>query len=75
MRKQKMEKISLAIKKFNDKVKLMNQTGSKQLALTVEEARNLHADIYILLANLAEMQAGEPADQVVNSISVDGGRF
>jgi len=70
-----MEKISLAIKKFNDKVKLMNQTGSKQLALTVEEARNLHADIYILLANLAEMQAGEPADQVVNSISVDGGRF
>ena len=75
MRKQKMEKISLAIKKFNDKVKLMNQTGSKQLALTVEEARNLHADIYILLANLAEMQASEPADQVVNSISVDGGRF
>ena len=70
-----MEKISLAIKKFNDKVKLMNQTGSKQLALTVEEARNLHADIYILLANLAELQAGEPADQVVNSISVDGGRF
>ena len=49
-----MEKISLAIKKFNDKVKLMNQTGSKQLALTAEEARNLHSDIYVLLANLAE---------------------
>jgi len=69
-----MEKISLAIKKFNDKVKLMNQTGGKQLALTAEEARNLHADIYILLANLAETQA-TPVAEPVNSISVDGGGF
>ena len=70
-----MQKISLAIKQFNDKVKLMNQTGSKQLALTVEEARNLHADIYVLLANPAESQDTTPAVELVNSISVDGGGF
>ena len=70
-----MQKISLAIKQFNDKVKLMNQTGSKQLALTVEEARNLHADIYVLLANLAESQDITSVSEPVNSISVDGGRF
>ena len=69
-----MQKISLAIKKFNDKVKLMNQTGSKQLALTAEEARNLHSDIYVLLANLAETQETSVSEQV-NSISVDGGGF
>jgi len=57
-----------------DKVKLMNQTGSKQLALTAEEARNLHSDIYVLLANLAETQETSVSEPV-NSISVDGGGF
>jgi hypothetical protein len=69
-----MQKISLAIKQFNDKVNLMNQTGSKQLALTAEEARKLHSDIYVLLANLAETQDTTVPEQV-NSISVDGGGF
>jgi|TARA_R110000803_G_C11968297_1_gene319450 hypothetical protein len=70
-----MQKISLAIKQFNDKVNLMNQTGSKQLALTAQEARNLHSDVYVLLANLAETQETTSASEPVNSISVDGGGF
>jgi len=69
-----MQKLSLAIKNFNDRVKLMNQTGSKQLQLSAEEARNLHADIFNLLANLAEMQNTREPEQATN-ISLDGGGF
>jgi len=69
-----MQKLSLAVKNFNDRVKVMNQTGSKQLSLSAEEARNLHADIYNLLANLAEMQNTREPEQPTN-ISLDGGGF
>jgi hypothetical protein len=69
-----MQKLSLAVKNFNDRVKVMNQTGSKQLSLSAEEARNLHADIFNLLANLAEMQNTREPDQPTN-ISLDGGGF
>jgi len=69
-----MQKLSLAIKNFNERVKIMNQTGSKQLALSADEARNLHADIFSLLANFTELQRPQeiasPAD-----INLDGGGF
>jgi len=69
-----MQKLSLAFKNFNNKIQQMNQTGSRQLMLSADEARNLHADIYILLANLAEMQpASETA--TASEISMDGGGF
>lgn len=70
-----MQPLSLALKNFNDRVKQMNQSGSKQLMLSADEARNLHADIFILLANFAEAQA--TADPVMDtvSISMDGGGF
>lgn len=69
-----MYKLSLAIKNFNERVKVMNQTGSKQLALSADEARNLHADIFNLLANLAELQA-QPDTAQPASISFDGGGY
>jgi hypothetical protein len=69
-----MQKLSLAVKNFNDRVKGMNQTGSKQLSLSAEEARNLHADIFNLLANLAEMQNTREPEQPTN-IGLDGGGF
>jgi hypothetical protein len=69
-----MQKLSLAVKNFNDRVKVMNQTGSKQLSLSAEEARNLHADIFNLLANLAEMQNTREPEQPTN-IGLDGGGF
>lgn len=72
-----MQNLSIAIRNFNDRVKQMNQTSSKQLIFSAEEARNLHADIFALLANLAEMQAKpkkEPEPQV-SEISLDGGGF
>jgi hypothetical protein len=69
-----MQKLSIAIKNFNDRVKLMNQTGSKQLSLSADEARNLHADIFNLLANLTELQTVREPEQPGN-LSLDGGGF
>lgn len=69
-----MQKLSLSIKNFNERVKVMNQTGSKQLALSAEEARNLHADIFNLLANIAELQA-VPQSAVQAPTGLDGGGF
>lgn len=67
-----MQKLSLAFKNFNNKIQLMNQSGSKQLMLSADEARNLHADIFILLANFAEVGT-KSADDI--EISMDGGGF
>lgn len=69
-----MQKLSLAIKNFNEKVKAMNQTSSKQLALSADEARNLHADIFNLLAYIAELQSNSQATTVAPS-RLDGGGF
>jgi hypothetical protein len=69
-----MQKLSLSIKNFNERVKIMNQTGSKQLSLSADEARNLHADIFNLLANIAELQS-QPEQAQSSTISLDGGGF
>ena len=69
-----MQKLSLSIKNFNERVKVMNQTGSKQLSLSADEARNLHSDIFNLLANIAELQnTSAPAQPT--AIGLDGGGF
>lgn len=68
-----MEPISLAVKSFNEKIKVMNQNNSKQLVLSAEEARNLHSDIYALLVNIAELKSTGGAELV--QIAMDGGRF
>jgi len=69
-----MQKLSLAFKNFNNKVQQMNQSGSRQMMLSADEARNLHADIYVLLANLAEMQT-TPEGQPTSETLMDGGGF
>jgi hypothetical protein len=70
-----MQKLSLAVKNFNERVKVMNQTGGKQLSLSAEEARSLHADIFNLLANIAELQSQPESSQSSTTISLDGGGF
>ena len=70
-----MQNLSVAMNKFNERVKLMNQTGSKQLVLTAEEARNLHSDLFTLLSNLAVLQTKPEVRAESNSISLDGGSF
>jgi hypothetical protein len=71
-----MQQISLSIQNFNNKVKQLNQTNSKQIMLLADEARNLHSDIFTLLAYIAEMQSkSQGTPQKSSEISLDGGGF
>lgn len=70
-------RLSLHLKAFNNRVKVMNQTNSKDLTLSATDVRNLHNDIFELLAQIAALTAireAEEADTVIN-IEMDGGSF
>lgn len=69
--------MSLHLKKFNDRVKVMNQTNAKELVLPALEARNLHNDLFELLAQIAELSTvkQEPTDNAAVNIEMDGGGF
>ena len=69
-----MQNLRVAMRTLNERVKLMNQTSARQLTLTADEARNLHSDIFAILANLAEAQA-KPEGVVTSTMGLDGGSF
>lgn len=69
--------VSLHLKKFNDRIKVMNQTNAKDLTLSKIEAQNLHNDIFDLLTQIAELtkiKKETDADQEI-SVEMDGGGF
>lgn len=66
--------LTLPLKMFNDRVRVMNQTQKKDVLLSAQEARNLHAEIFTLLAQIAELSRREP-EPSVTQISMDGGGF
>ena len=53
--KKMPEQLPYHIKLFNDRVRTMNQTNAKLLTLNADEARNLHTEIYNLLASMTEL--------------------
>ena len=67
--------LTLAIQSFNEKVRQMNQSNGKQMVLTVQEARNLHADIYNLMAEVTALQQGTKDDDNTVTAVMDGGGF
>jgi len=68
------DKLSLHLKMFNDKVRLLNQTNQKTLILSATEARNLHAEVFSLLTKIAELSAVDK-QEVPTSADFDGGTF
>ena len=66
--------LPLHVKKFNDRVRAMNQSNSKILTLNADEARSLHAEIYDLMATIAELSKA-PSVGTVASVNMDGGSF
>lgn len=65
------------LKMFNDKIKLLNSSQGKQLMLSAQEARNLHADIFDLLnhcATLSRRSATESSNNAVD-VKMDGGTW
>ena len=69
--------LSLHLKAFNNRVKVMNQTNAKDLTLSKLEAQNLQADIFDLLTQiqaLTEVREQQVQESVI-SLQMDGGDF
>jgi hypothetical protein len=62
---------------FNDKVRIMNQTRQRDLVLSAVDARNLHAEIFALLAQISEISRQTAPTETVSPIQIgmDGGGF
>lgn len=60
---------------FNDRVRAMNQTNGKLVTLNPQEARSLHAEIYDLMATIAELTKSSNQVSSVTNVSMDGGHF
>jgi len=67
--------LPLHIKKFNNKLRAMNQARSSNMTLTAEEAQSLHAEIYDLMATIAHLSRNTENTTTSTSISMDGGGF
>ena len=69
--------LSLHLKAFNNRVKVMNQTNSKDLTLSATDVRNLHNDIFELLAQIAALTAIKEAEEAeaIVKVEMDGGGF
>jgi len=63
--------LPIHVKMFNDKVRVLNQTNGKAVTLSPQEARNLQAEIYDLMAAIA----GLSQSTTVVTASADGGGF
>jgi hypothetical protein len=64
----------LHIKNFNAKVRAMNQSNGKILTLNADEARSLHAEIYDLMATIANLSKNTGPEDIIE-VSMDGGGF
>jgi hypothetical protein len=71
-----MDTLSIYVRMFNDRVKVMNQSNSSNLTLTAQDARNLHSDIFALLALVAELEGKLQANSEESiEVTMDGGGF
>jgi hypothetical protein len=73
--KKMPEQLPYHIKLFNDRVRTMNQTNAKLLTLNADEARNLHTEIYNLLASMTELSFNPQKPEEIIQIKMDGGSF
>lgn len=70
------QQLSLHLKNFNNKIKVLNQTGAKDLTLSAVEARNIHADIFELLTQIQELtKIKREKDNEVITVQLGGSKF
>lgn len=70
------QQLSLHLQKFNNRVKVLNQTNAKDLVLSAGEARQLQADIFDLLTQIQALTAIKEAEQVdVITVEMKGDKF
>ena len=70
------QQLSLHLRKFNDRIKVMNQTNARDLVLPAIEARNLQSEIFELLTQIQELTVikKEIEDETVD-VEMNGGDF
>ena len=66
--------LPLHIRMLNERVRAMNQSGGKVLTLNAQEARSLHAEIYDLMATIADLAKRNTNDNIA-TVTMDGGGF
>lgn len=66
---------TIHLKNFNDRVKAMSQTNSRDLSMTAQDARNLQADIFNLMTLVVELAGRAEQTNDVVTVNLDGGKF
>lgn len=70
------QQLSLHLRKFNDRVKVLNQTNARDLVLSAAEARQLQADIFDLLTQIQALTEVKDSNQnEIIAVQVKGAGF
>lgn len=70
------QQLSLHLRKFNDRVKVLNQTNARDLVLSAAEARQLQADIFDLLTQIQALAEVKDSNQnEIIAVQVKGAGF
>lgn len=70
------QQLSLHLRKFNDRVKVLNQTNARELILSAAEARQLQADIFDLLTQIQALaEVKENNENEIIAVQVKGAGF
>lgn len=69
--------MTIHLTKFVDRVRGHEARGSKDFVMSMTDAKDLHADITRLLAELHDLreQASNPPKEEVITVQIDGGSF
>jgi hypothetical protein len=68
--------VSLHIAKFIERIRSNEHKGKRDLVITMQEAKDLHADITKLLLALEELrQAQDNTEDQVVEVKITGGNF
>ena len=69
------QQLSLHLRKFNDRVKVLNQTNAREMVLSAAEARQIQADIFDLLIQIQALTEVKSAEPEVIAVQVKGASF
>jgi hypothetical protein len=67
--------MSMHINRFVDRIKATESRGQKDFTMSMNEARDLHADITKLLLALQQVRETAPQDTTTVVMEMDGGKF
>jgi hypothetical protein len=69
--------MTLHIQKFVDRVRGFESKGSKDFVMTINDAKDLHTDLTLLLLELRNLREklANPQQEEVITVKMDGGRF